>query len=212
MLHLLFFALILVGGASTPTLEVVEEAPPAAVSDRVHPTLSEQLFRIRLEGNSTAEFWFRKEMPVSGGQQGGLGVNFGVFEEGTLLGVVRLSDQWRDYKNTPVKAGVYCLRYATQPADGDHTGSSFYRDFLLLIPAATDQDSEAQFTQGQLVDLSRKASGTTHPAVMGLFPVWEQPDQDSVLKNELDQPMLVLKWGDLALGLVLSGHGEIEGY
>ena len=151
-------------------------------------------------------------MPVSRGRQGGLGVNFGVFENGALLGVVRLSDQWRDYKNTPVKAGVYCLRYATQPADGDHTGSTFYRDFLLLLPAATDQNPEAQLTLGQLVDLSRKASGTTHPAVMGLFPVWELPDQNSVLKNELDQPMLVLKGRDLALGIVLSGHGEIEGY
>ena len=212
MLRLLLFALILAGGASTPILEVVEEAPPAAVSDGIRPTLSEQLFRIRLEGDSTAEFWFREEMPVSEGRQGGLGVNFRVFEEGALLGVVRLSDQWRDYKNKPVKAGVYCLRYATQPADGDHTGSTFYRDFLLLLPAATDQDPEAQLTLRQLVDLSRKASGTTHPAVMGLFPVWELPDQNSVLKNELDQPMLVLKRGDLALGLVLSGHGEIEGY
>ncbi len=212
MLRLLLFALILGGGGATPTLEVEEAPPPAGVSDQIRPTLSERLFRVRLGSDSTAEFWFRAEMPVDSDRQGGLGVNFGVFEPGALVGVVRFSTLWMDYKHKPVKPGVYGLRYYTQPADGDHTGASLYRDFLLLVPAAADQDPDAQLTLTQLVDLSRKASGTTHPAVMGLFPVWEVPDQDSVLVNELDQPILVLKKGDLTLGLVLSGHGEIEGY
>ena len=43
-----------------------------------------------------------------------------LFKRGALLGIVRFSSQWKDYRESAVKAGVYALRYAAQPADGDH--------------------------------------------------------------------------------------------
>ena len=207
---LLLFTLIIGITASNPVLEVLEEEIPEDVSRQIRSILEKKLFRVRIIRDSTAEFWFREKIPLITGRQGSLGINFGALEQGTLLGIVRFSSQWMDYKNKPVKAGVYCLRYGTQPADGDHTGSTFYRDFLLLLPAAMDQ--EVALAPEHLLELSQQGSGTTHPIVMALFPVWELPDQNSVLKNELDQPILVFKRDDLTLGIVLSGHGELEGY
>ena len=213
MLRLFVVAFTLgVLSAAPETLQILEERPPQEVSDKICPALSNRLYKVELQGNSTAEFWFREEMPAREGAQGGLGVNFGVFKRGALLGVVRFSSQWKDYKNSPVKAGVYALRYAAQPADGDHTGVSLYRDYLLLVPAGQDQEADGDYTVQQLVAMSKEASGSTHPVVMGMFPVWDEPETETVLSNELDQPTLIVKSAGVTFGLVLFGHGETEGY
>ena len=213
MLRLLVVAFTLgVLSAAPDTVQILEEPPPEEVSDQIRPALSNRLYKVELKGNSTAEFWFRDEMPVREGSQGDLGVNFGLFKRGALVGIVRFSSQWKDYRGSAVKAGVYALRYATQPADGDHTGRSLYRDFLLLVPAGQDQEPDGEYTQQQLVDMSKGASGSTHPVVMGMFPVWEEPESETVLNNELDQPTLVVKSAGVTFGLVLVGHGEMEGY
>ncbi len=213
MLPLFVVAFVL--GVLSPapeTVQVLEEPPPEEVCDQIRGTLSDRLYRVELKGNSTAEFWFREQMPASQGSRGDLGVNFGVFKRGALLGVVRFSAQWKDYKNSPVKAGVYALRYAAQPADGDHTGVSLYRDYLLLVPAVRDQEADGDYTLEQLIAMSKEASGSTHPVVMAMFPVWDEPETESVVGNDLDQPTLVVKSAAATFGLVLVGHGETEGY
>ena len=116
MLRLLVVAFTLgVLSAAPDTVQILEEPPPEEVSDQIRPALSNRLYKVELKGNSTAEFWFRDEMPVREGSQGDLGVNFGLFKRGALLGIVRFSSQWKDYKQSAVKAGVYALRYAAQP-------------------------------------------------------------------------------------------------
>jgi hypothetical protein len=194
--------------AAPDTVQILEGPPPEDVSAQIRPALSNRLYKVELKGNSTAEFWFRDEMPVREGSQGDLGVNFGLFGRGALLGVVRFSAPWKDYKDSSVKAGTYALRYAAQPADGDHTGVSLYRDFLLLVPADLDQEVDGHYTEQELVVMSKGASGSTHPLVMGMFPVWEEPETESVVSNELDQSTLVVKATGVTFGLVLIGHGE----
>ena len=60
------------------------------------------------------------------------------------------------------------MRYALMPADGNHMGAAQYRDFILLVPLAADSDPAAQPSFAEVVTLSRKASGTGHPAVFPL--------------------------------------------
>ena len=198
--------------AAPGTVQILQEPPPEEVSGQIRPALSTRLYKVELKGNSTAEFWFRDEMPVREDSQGDLGVNFGLFNRGALLGVVRFSAPWKDYKNSLLKAGVYALRYAAQPGDGDHTGVSLYRDFLLLVRADLDQEVDGHYTEQELVVMSKGASGSTHPGVMGMFPVWDEPENESVVSNELDQLTLVVKAAGVTFGLVLVGHGETEGY
>ena len=104
MLRLLVVAFTLgVLSAAPDTVQILEEPPPEEVSDQIRPALSNRLYKVELKGNSTAEFWFRDEMPVREGSQGDLGVNFGLFKRGALLGIVRLSSQWKDYRGSAVK-------------------------------------------------------------------------------------------------------------
>jgi hypothetical protein len=97
-----------------------------------------------------------------------------------------------------------------QPADGDHMGVSQYRDFVMLCPAAEDADPETVYEQEPLMALSEKASGKTHPAVIALFPIAEEPAGGAAMtRNDLDQPTLAVKGSDRVYGLVLEGHGDL---
>src|SRR5207302_8074786 len=104
-------------------------------------------------------------------------------------GAVRFPQSWSDYRRKPVPAGVYTLRYALQPQDGNHTGSSMYRDFLLLGSPAFDAAPEAAANHAQAVDVGKKASAAPHPWVMALFPLSKPVAEPQMVKNELEQWM-----------------------
>jgi len=62
------------------------------------------------------------------------------------------------------------MRYELLPDDGNHLGVAPNRDFLLLIPAASDTDPTSVYKFDQLVKLSSQATGTRHPAPMSMAP------------------------------------------
>src|SRR5262249_27402520 len=65
--------------------------------------------------------------------------------------------------------GVYTLRLAIQPADGDHMGTAPYNEFCLL--AAADKDTKPDLMEPMaLHELSAKSGGRKHPSIMLLFP------------------------------------------
>ena len=88
-------------------------------------------------------------------------------------------------------------------------GVSTYRDYLLLIDPALDQNP-GPMESADLLAGSSEASGVTHPAVLALYPVWEEVSEPKLVKNDLDQWTLAVKLGDQVLGLVVSGHGEVH--
>src|SRR5260370_22889021 len=53
-------------------------------------------------------------------------------------------------------------------------GGAPQRDFLLASPAAADQDA-ATISIDQLLNLSRKATGSNHPSVSSLGPAADHP-------------------------------------
>src|SRR5260370_8526295 len=53
-------------------------------------------------------------------------------------------------------------------------GGAPQRDFLLASPAAADQDA-ATISIDQLLNLSRKATGSNHPSVWSLGPAEDHP-------------------------------------
>ena len=61
-----------------------------------------------------------------------------------------------------------------------------------------------------LVDLSKKSSGTEHPAILSLFPLYEEIAEPTVLQNEMDQWDSGCSAGIVDLRLVIEGHGEVE--
>ena len=54
--------------------------------------------------------------------------------------------------------------------NGDHLGVAPQRDFLVLTPAADDKDPNATPAFDELMAMSKKASGTPHPAVLSMEP------------------------------------------
>src|SRR5256885_471438 len=87
---------------------------------------------VRATANGTTiTFWWAKDLP---------GASWADVPEGTLVGAVKLDVDVKDIRGHVMKAGVYTLRYAVQPATDDHFGVSPFRDFLLVSPAAVDKD------------------------------------------------------------------------
>lgn len=191
----------------TPRLEPLPASLPAELPDWLAPLLDENGVRTLSGDTVLADFWFRQELPERQ-PTGEMGVEFGTLPEGGLVGLVRLGSTWHDYKNKPVPAGLYTLRYGVQPADGDHTGQTWFRDFLMLLPIDQDIFQPDGAAQEPVVEASKKATSTTHPAVMAIFGVYDEISEPTIVLNDLDQPMLAVERGDLLFGLVLEGHGE----
>ena len=124
--------------------------------------------RVRRGESVLADFWLREELPERA-PTGEMGIEFGSLPEGALVGLVRLSEPWLDYKKQPVRPGLYTLRYGVQPADGDHTGQTWFRDFLMLVRVDRDVFQPGGAQQEPVVEASKAVSSTTHPAVMALF-------------------------------------------
>ena len=185
--------------------------PPQEVTQEIQAMLQPTSVVVSLPEGQKGHFWFVSELAANQADSGEFGVNFGAIRVGTFFGVVQWESQWIDYKKKPVPAGVYTLRYGVQPADGNHTGVSLHRDFLLLIPSNEDGWPATELAQGELNQLSNQASGTNHPAVMAVFPLFDPISQARLEQNEMDQLTLMTKIGEVAFGLVVGGHGEVEG-
>lgn len=196
--------------AAEPTVEAAAE-PPADLPATLTAVLAQPGHRVTRDGKVLAEIWVRSEAPPTGGvNEGALSVEYGALASSALVGVVRFPEPWIDYRETEVPAGNYTMRYWVQPADGDHMGVSQYRDFLLLSPVADDADPATEYEQEPLMALSEKASGKTHPAVIALFPIAEEPAGGAAItKNDLDQLTLAVKGPDRVYGFVLEGHGDL---
>jgi hypothetical protein len=62
------------------------------------------------------------------------------------------------------------LRYAQQPVDGAHIGTSLTRDFLLVLGADTDE-SPKPLDYDEIVEASASAAGSSHPALFSMQSV-----------------------------------------
>ncbi len=193
-------------------LSVSEQTPPAELPTVLLEFLNPESVQIKTSQGLLFEFWLGKEAMLGGENTGAFGIAFGELKPGSLLGVVRVGQEWKDYKNKPVRPGLYTLRYGLQPADGNHMGVSAFRDFGLLLPVAEDTDPSVVFEYADLVKVASLASGTPHPAVVGMFPLDEEIEDPKLAENEEGQPILAIRIGPTGFGFVLEGHGEIEGY
>jgi hypothetical protein len=89
------------------------------------------------------------------------------FKVGQLIGVVRFGRKGADFRDQDIGKGVYTIRYAQQPVDGSHVGTSPTRDFLLLI-RAEDEDTAAPTNRDDLVTRSSDAAESSHPCMLSL--------------------------------------------
>ncbi len=131
--------------------------------------------------------------------------------ESTLIGVLHFPKAGSDFRGQAIPAGFYTLRYALVPNDGNHLGVAPNRDFVLLLPAASDADPNATLTFPDLVALSRAATGTKHPGPLSLVepggsaPKVSRDDQDHWI---FYAAMKMVSGEDLPFALVVKGTAQ----
>ena|SRR5271165_2280496 len=177
-------------------------APPSGLAPAISAVLQKDGVTVSKGGTPYCEIWFRTGT-VGGGKteenQSIKGIDIG-----TLVGAIRFDGKGQDRRGQGIKPGVYTLRYGLIPVNGDHQGAAPQRDFVVMVPVANDTDLNAKPAFDALMDMSRKASGTPHPAVLSLWKadadapagISQQGESDWVLQDKL---------GDTRISIIIIG-------
>ena len=190
-----------------------QTAPPAEVAAPIRALLDTGAHAVAREAD-TLEFWWVKALPLESAPSAT--PSWENVPDGALVGVLRTASAIQDIRGLPIRPGVYTLRFARQPQDGDHMGVSPYREFLLVAPAADDQSAAPVGYKGA-VDLAKKTSGKSHPASLSLDPPTSTEAAGIVVTNETGHKGLVFSLpvehqgtpaGALTFGLTLIGRYE----
>ncbi len=184
------------------------DASPSEIAAPLGALLANGGARVEI-GAAALTFWWVESAPLADGASGA--PEWKQVAEGTFVGAVQISASFRDIRGRTIKPGVYTLRYAVQPSDGDHLGVSSYRDFLLLSPAAVDQDPAPNGHDGA-INLSKNTIGSSHPSPWMLDPPATDGAVLSTGTNEMGLHYVVFEVpagsGALRFGLVLIGKVE----
>ncbi len=176
-------------------------APPSELAPEIRDALGKDGSRIAGPGGVFCEVWLRAKVPA--GANGEQNVSFAQMPHGVLLGAIRFPAKGADRRGQALKPGVYTLRLSFFPVDGAHQGVSQTRDFALLTPAADDKDLNAAPDFKQLVDMSKKATGAPHPAILN---VWKAESAGAAaLKQEGDDWVLYSTVGGQPIAVIVVG-------
>jgi hypothetical protein len=207
------FALSLACAAQNGKVDTVGPLTDNAVPEGIRQALDSKGYRLTLDGGAPAcELWVRKSVPAQT-KKDVEGVTYPQLAESVLVGVVHFPQAVADFRGQKVPAGFYTLRYALMPNDGNHLGAAPNRDFLLLIPAASDANPNATFKFQELMALSESATATKHPAPLSLVPADSGVTAPSVSKDEQDHwifsaRMKLNSGEELPFALVVKGTAQ----
>ncbi|MCA9102319.1 MAG: hypothetical protein R3C10_13870 [Pirellulales bacterium] len=144
----------------------LDEAPPDDVAAPIRDALAGGFTVMKSKTRPLCQVWLRRGVPTIAGFEPTLNKLYPI-EPGQLVGVVRFASKATDFRGQEIPRGVYTLRFALQPVDGDHVGTSDTRDFL-LVTAATDDDSLDSVDEEDLFGRSAEAVETSHPGMLCL--------------------------------------------
>jgi hypothetical protein len=162
-------------------------AIPAELGEPIRSLLQPDA-TVVMRGDNRLEFWWVKSLPLDTAPEGR--PSWSNLADGALVGAVKLTAPMTDARGLPMKPGVYTLRFALQPQDGDHMGVSPHREFLLVAPAAEDQSAAPAGFKGA-VALAKKTLGKSHPATLSLSPTTEEPAGAILTTDEGHKAMAV---------------------
>jgi hypothetical protein len=164
----LIAASVLGVSAQGSKVETIGPFAGQGVSESIRAALEAKGYRVAAaDGNVICELWLRNGVPVEP-KKDVSGAIYTEIGDSTVVGVVSFPKASNDYRGQGIKPGVYTLRYALHPTDGNHMGISPYRDFLLLIPAAADSEIGAKIKFEDLAKMSARSAGTNHPTPFSL--------------------------------------------
>jgi len=153
-------------GQEYKVAKVDTPAPTGTVAPEITSLLQPTGFKVTKGTSVIYEMWLAKEWPIAADAKTGGEVLYPL-TPGQLIGVARYPRKAADFRDQEIPAGTYAVRYAQQPVDGAHVGTSPTRDFLALLPAAKDRDPKP-LDYKTLTTTSKETSGTAHPAILSL--------------------------------------------
>jgi hypothetical protein len=168
--------------AQTPVATKGSDAPPAELATAIVAALAPGSVTVK-SGDLQLDLWWVKAIALTKAPE--TAPAWADVGDGTLVGAIRVSAQWSDIRGYVVRPGVYTLRYARQPANGDHLGVSPNREFLLMSPAAVDTTPDPVGYKGA-VDLSKQTVRRAHPSALSLDPPAATGAPLSPVKTDLD--------------------------
>lgn len=181
--------------------------PPSEATAPILATLNKAGSKIVADnGSAFVEVWLRSTMP-SGPASSETSVTLPTIPQGALLGVLRFPAKGSDRRGQTIAAGVYTLRYGNYPVNGNHQGVAPQRDFLILVPAALDKSADPISDFDALMDLSRKAAASAHPAVLSFWKADSDQKPGFEKQGEKDW-VLSAKLGDTLVSIILIGKSE----
>jgi hypothetical protein len=198
--------------------EAIDSPPP---TDELAPEIAELLAPtgvrvVRGEDRMVLEFWPTKTWKVQQGFQPTLEVLY-PFNPGELMGVVRLSRRWNDFRDQPISRGIYTLRYMLQPVDGNHVGTSPTRDFFLLVRADADQSAAPMETESLNI-ASAEAAESSHPAMLSLQPAQDAGAELPTVRHDEARDLWILRFAgksegedgqkEMVVEAVVIGHAQ----
>jgi hypothetical protein len=198
--------------AQNGKVESIGPLTDKAVPDGVRQVLDSKGYHVTLDdGSAACELWLRATVPAQPKKdvQGAL---YTRLAESTMVGVLHFPQASTDYRGQPISPGFYTLRYELIPDDGNHLGAAPNRDFLLLVPASSDTDPNAVLKFQELVNLSRKATGTKHPGPLNLVQA-ESGTAAAVSKDDQEHwtfsgGMKLSSGEEMPFALVVKGTGQ----
>jgi hypothetical protein len=202
-------ALAVRAGAQVPATAAHSDPPPVELEDPIEAILAPGGLRVTA-GGKILDFWWVKSLPLLAGT---VDVSWAAVQEGTVVGAVKISAPFPDIRGRTIPPGLYTLRYAVQPQNGDHLGVSPYRDFLLLSPAAVDGKIAALGHDGA-VALAKQTPGVSHPPSFSLGPPVATGAPGTTRMGDAGQASVIFSVpvsregkdaGVLRFGLILAG-------
>src|SRR5439155_18649709 len=171
---LLTFLHVNAATAADLALKLADKEPPKELDASIRAKLQTKAVQL-LDGEKPVyEFWFSAEVLLQS-KPASAGKALDAIKQATLLGAVAVARDARDYRDDEIRSGVYTMRFALQPQDGNHLGTSDFSYFAVLTPAKIDNKFDGITDYKTLVKASSKETSTDHPVILSLRPAASDP-------------------------------------
>ena len=172
------------------SVEKSEDKPPEEVDAALVEVLSKTSYAVKDGDTAVLHVWIRDEIPST---STGLALpGYDTVPEGTLIGIYQiLNGSFTDFRGQELPVGVYTMRIAQHPQDGNHMGVAPTQQFLVLVPAKMDKGVDPIEIK-ELLDKSKETAGTGHPAALYVEPFFDTPEGEipAIRKNDLEHTVL----------------------
>ena len=214
----LAIALVGIGLPAAAEYSVTTEKkdPPEVVSEEIAKTLEGTAVIVMDGDDPLYEFWFAKEITLKGKPAEQVEALEQIKPMAVLGAAVSHVEQY-DYRDDEVFEDTYVMRFALQPADGNHLGTAEFDSFALLLPAKIDTKVDQWDDPDAMVEASAAETFAEHPIILLMRPQ-ESADKTPAITAPVDEEQgvrLKLKGStgkesvDLIFDLIVEGHGEL---